>query len=467
MAEETIFQGQNSAIQNGNDANQKLSSRSPVKRLIILGFILLIIPIILFVILNIIFPQFNSASDKETTLIYWGIREEESTIDSIISDFEKENPNINVTYLKQDPIDYREKLTTRIENGTGPDIFKFHNSWYPMFSGQLLPLPQETIEKKEFAQNFYDIAQRDLIRNGAIYGIPMEMDTLALFINTQIFEEASREQNTTISPPATWQEFIDVSMKLTKRDESGKIVIAGASIGTFENITHAPDIISLLFAQNGVDPNDLLGSEDKASDALRFYTNFALIETSVWDLTLDPSITLFYQGKLAMFFGYFGDYFEIKKANPNLVFKIVPVPQLLSGKKVNIASYWADGVSTSSKNQKEALLFMKFLARPETAQKLYQEQSKVKSLGQPYGNKNLAEDLKGSDAYIFVDQAKTAVSSPFIGGTFDNGLNESLNSILGVAIEHILSGGDVGSATRNLLEGYQVVISEHTSIPEE
>lgn len=457
MQEGTIYQEQNPTVQSTVAVSQQPTVRFPIRRLAKLIAILIIIPIVLFVILNIILPQFKNPSEKAVTLSYWGIREDPGTMAGVISDFEKENPDIKVVYSKQDPTDYREKLTTRIQNGTGPDIFKFHNTWYPMFSAELLPLPQETIEKKQFLDNYYEVAQKDLIKDGAIYAVPLEIDTLALYVNKQIFEDTPI--------PVTWQEFIDVSTKLTKRDENGRISTAGAALGTFDNVVHAPDIISLLFAQNGVDLTNPSEYSDKISDALRFYTNFALIETNVWDTTLDPSISAFSQGKVAMVFGYYWDYFEIKKTNPNLAFKIAPVPQLLTSSKFNIASYWADGVSAMSKNQKEALLFMKFLAKKETTEKLYQEQSKVRTLGHPYGNKNLADKLKDTENFVFVDQAKTAVSSPFVDNTHDNGLNDKLNNVLRESIKELLNNGNLESATRSLLEGYSSVIGEYAPIP--
>lgn len=484
MPEGTIFQDQNPMIQSSQTSasastnpfvkplifanrEEKKSPKFNPRRLIKFGSLPIIILAVLLVILNIILPRFNNSEQKVVTLTYWGIKEDSGILAPLISDFEKENPNIRIIYSKQDRIDYREKLTTRIENGTGPDIFEFHNTWYPMLGAQLLPLPQETIEKKQFTGSFYDVSQKDLIKNGAIYAVPLGMDTLVLYINTKIFEDASTEQKTTIAVPTIWQEFVETSTKLTKRDESGRIIIAGAGIGTFENVSHAPDIISLLFAQNGVDISSIANYEAKIADALQFYTNFSLIENSVWDSTLDPSLIAFSQGKLAMFFGYYQDYSEIKKANPNLTFKVAPVPQLLLSSKFNIASYWADGVSAKSKNQKEALLFMKFLAKKETARKLHQEQSKARALGEPYANKNLADELKNTEEYIFLDQAKTAVSTPFADNTFDNGLNDGLNSVLKEAVTSILNGGDSESAAKTLLESYSQIVGQYAPKPVE
>lgn len=460
MEEGTIFSQQplqNPASSTPLPQQQPLPGKSffskfSPKTLIKIGLLAFLIIVILFVIFALIFPRFNKEENRNVSLSYWGFWEEGS-LNSVISDFEKENPNIKINYSRQDQEDYRERLVTRIQNGDGPDIFRFHNSWYPMLRDFLLPLPKGTIEKKEFLDNFYDVAATDLIKNGAIYGIPLEIDTLALYINPQIFE------STVV--PTTWQEFVEAAQALTKRNEDGLIDVAGAAMGTYENVAHAPDIISLLFAQNGANMQDLSSSPAKVEDALRFYTNFALVERSVWDQTLPNSTLAFSQGKLAMYFGYSWDYFTIKEKNPQLIFKIVSAPQLLKDEKVNIASYFAEGVSSKSKHPKEALLFMKYLAKPEAQEKLYQEVSKAKVFGQPYGNKTLADKLKDSKVFIFVDQARTAVSSPFVDLTYNNGLNDRLNNYLKDSVNSILNNSSEKGAAETLLKGYSQILKEY------
>lgn len=480
MPEETIFQKTTDPSESNNPTalpglsqvpSQPIESSPSVpidhgdgffsrhSRIFKIGALLFIILTIIFSLLVFVFPRSTKTETSEVVLTYWGLREDESVMRSIISDFEKENPKIKINYIKQDPEDYIEKLNVRIPNGNGPDIFRFHNTWYPMLSGILLPLPKETIERKEFEAIFYDVSQKDLIKKGAIYGIPLGIDTLALYINPKIFNEVSLEQGEAIVVPATWQKFIESAQALTKRNAEGKIDIAGAAIGTFENVNYAPDIISLLFAQNGVDFENLSESHPKIIDALRFYTNFALLENNVWDKTMESSLNSFSQGKLAMYFGYSWDYFVIKNLNPDVDFKIVPVPQLVSDENFNIASYFAEGVSLKSKHQKEALKFMKFLAREKTQEMFYQEASKKRLFGEPYSNKNLAEKLKGTSYFVFVDQAKTAVSSPFAGNTSDNGINDKLNNYLKDSINAVLSGTTEESAADTLIQGYQEVMA--------
>lgn len=421
---------------------------------IILGIFTLIV--LLFVIFGLILPNFGKNKNETTTLTYWGLWEDSRVMYVIISDFERQNPQIKIDYSKQDPKEYRERLITRINNGTGPDIFRFHNTWYPMLSSVLVPLPDSVISKKEFSKRFYSVASLDLIKNGAIYGIPLEIDTLALFVNNDILESSG------VSPPLSWEEFRDQAKSLTVKDESGKIKTSGAAIGAYSNINHAPDLISLLAVQNGADPADLTKYEKQVTDALRFYTSFGTGASSVWDSSLDPSILNFSKGNVAMVFGYSWDFFNIKALNPNLNFKVVSVPQLDKNNPKTIASYWVEGASLSSKKQKQVTLFLKYLFLPSTQQKLYSEQAKTRLFGEPYSDVNLSESLKNDpNVSPFVAQAKNATSSYFVDATNDNGLNSKLNNYLANTVNSMLSNTSPESAAAQLFAGYSQVLKEY------
>src|ERR1035437_7758161 len=397
------------------------SSSFPLMKIVKLLIGILAVVFLGIIIFAVVIPALTKNNNQKVTLTYWGLWEDNRIMQSVISDFQRQYPNITIDYSKQDIKQYRERLVTRINNGNGPDVFRFHNTWYPMLSSILLPLPNDTISKSDFNQWFYPVAQKDLIKNGAIYGIPLHIDTLALYINLDSFKSAG------LKPPTNWNDFINDSKTLTVKDVDGKIKTAGAALGTFDNVNHAPDILSLLFVQNGVDLNNIPSTSQQATDALNFYTSFALGDANVWDSTLDPSILAFTKGNLAMYFGYSWDYFAIKAANPNLNFQIAPVPQLPNN-TVNLASYWVEGVSVKGKHQKEALLFMKFLADKNTQDKLYSEEAKTRAFGEIYSRRDLADKLKDNPyVYPFVQQAKMAVSSFFIDGTYDNGSNSQMN----------------------------------------
>lgn len=438
---------------------KSVETGSPISRTNIVKILLgiVIIVIIGFFIFSVAIPKFRDVQVSKVTLNYWGLWEDASIIQPIIADFNREYPSIKVNYSKQDHKRYRERLVARIQNGIGPDIFRFHNTWVTMLSGVLLPLPSDTITKAEFAKWFYPVVQKDLIKNGAIYGIPLEIDTLALYINTNIFESAR------LSPPKDWVDFINHARGLTVKDGSGQIKTAGTALGTFNNVTHAPDIVSLLLVQNGVDLNNIAQDTEAAAEALAFYTSFTTAGgSSTWNSSLDPSVVAFAKGNLAMYFGYSWDIFTIKAINPNLAFEIHPVPQL-PNQNMTIASYWAEGVSATSQYQKEALLFMKFLAKKETAQRFFTDASKTRTFGEPYARVDLADTLKSNlIVYPFVSQGNGAVSSFFASDTHDSGLNSQMNTYLGNAVNSIINGGSPQSAVGTLVQGVNQVLTQYT-----
>jgi multiple sugar transport system substrate-binding protein len=414
----------------------------PLKKifLILLG----IISIIIFAILLIIFVSSRSSRENEQQIVsYWGINEDPEIMKSVIADFEKQNPNIRVEYGKQDVTTYREKLSTRFENGTGPDVFTFHSTWFPMFSNNLESIPEEIISKEKFKASNYDVVSNDLIIDNNLIGIPLSIDTLMLYVNPALMQTATSAGGTAFEAPKTWEEFISVSRDLTKRNDRSEIEIGGAGIGTYNNVEHASDIISLLFAQNGVSFNNLGNSGNKIDDAIEFYTNFALVENNVWDNTLDNSLLAFSEGRLAMFFGYASDYKKIKDISPNLNFQVYPVPQLLNEEQVNLVSYWAEGISKDSLNKDAAFKFLAYLNQPEVQEKIIQEQNARNGVQMIPSNKNLAKNMNGSLFAPVLSQLPTAVSSPFVSNTFDNGLNTKLSNLLSSIINRVINNSSV------------------------
>lgn len=436
------------------------------KKMLIAGAIVLFIILLIFIgIISRIRGGKNGGGTGNATLTYWGLWEENNTMETIIKDFEKKNPGIKIIYEKQDPEKYKERLVTRIENNTqAPDIFTFHNTWVSTLTNSadnvLLPLSKDVVNTDDFQKNYYVVVQKDLSKKGAVYGMPQGIDTLSLFINKEIFDAAG------VRPPATWEEFNSLAKSLTVRTGEGRIETAGAALGTYDNITHAPDIISLLFFTNGIDLSNIDNQKDLLKQAIKYYTEFSTSSEAVWNSTLSSSRDMFAAGKLAMYFGYSWDIFQINAKNKDLKFETYPVPYLPSEgsgqNRVTVASYWANGVSVKSKHQKESMLFLKYLSQKDTMQKIYSEASKSRSFGMPYPRKDIAKSLSTNPlVYPFVNQAEYAVSSYFASDTHDSLYNGPLNEYLGNAIRQIISsGGSVDSATDTFLKGVKQVRSQ-------
>lgn len=430
-------------------------SNNPVRGKIVKIVIGIVLFLLILGIGSMVYSRFGQKPETgaAVTLTYWGLWEENKTMQVLIDDFQRNNPTIKVVYQKQDPELYKERVLARSDTGNGPDILTYHNTWLPTMRNVLLPLPQDVVTPEEFKKTYYPVVHADLIHNGAIYGIPQGIDTLALFVNKDIFDAAG------IGIPQTWDEFIRAAKTLTVKDETGAIKTAGAAMGTYDNVTHAPDLLSLLFVQNGVNLSAFSNAQPLIADTLTFYTAFALDRESVWNGSLTPARLAFANGELAMYFGYSWEIPVLFAANPNLVFTIHPAPNLPT-KQISIASYWVNGVSNKSKFQKEALLFTKYLAQKEVAQKLYTESAKLRTYGTPYARVDLAETLSDNPfLYPFVLQAPYATSSYFASETQDKDYNTRLNEYLGNAVRSMQTGVSADSAAETLINGVAQVRS--------
>lgn len=422
------------------------------KKLILIGAAIFIV-LVLIVALALFFFTRSSSKSKDVTLLYWGVWEEGSVFSEVFVDFEREHPNVKIKYEKQDIKTvgkYIERIRTRINNGSGPDIMRVHSSWIFQLKDFLQPFPSDVVSETQLEDKYYDVTKKDLVLRGAYYGLPLGIDTLALFINTELFEAAGMEA------PATWDDLFNAARHLTVKDETtGEIKTSGAAFGTYNNIAHASDILSLLFIQNGADLKNLTGpTRINAEQALDYYTCFAKqseVCEKVWDENLENSKLAFAKGNVAMYFGYSWDIFEIQALNKDLKFKVVPVPRVAGTEPESIASYWVEAVSVKSKGSAAAFELIKFLSKPETLQKLYTAQAKLRGFGEPYPRSDMAELLKNNTLiFPFVEQAKNASSTLFPSDTYDDNIVTALNQAVANAIGSALLNTSSASAIDTL-----------------
>ncbi len=423
---------------------------SKLKGILPVILVLLVLVIGAFAVFKFVLPKM--AKPKEVSLTYWGLWEPETVMSSVISDYQKTHPNVKINYVFQSPKDYRERLASALVSDKGPDIFRFHSSWVPMFKNDLSPIPAKTMDAASFEASFYPVARQDLRVGNSYVGIPLEIDTLALFINEEIFETAGK------TPPTTWDELRKTAIELTTKDSEGKIQISGAALGRTENVDHWSDILALMMLQNGADLTNPTGA--LAEDALAFFSIFSKID-GVWDETLPSSTAAFAGGKVAMYFGSSWEVFEIKKANPNLRFRVLPVPQL-EGTNITWASYWVEGVAKKSKFQDESFEFLKYLSERETLQKLFQAESQLRLFGEPYSRVDMANLLSDDDfAGAFIKQAPAARSWYLCSRTFDNGLNDKMIKYFEDAVNSVNEGKTAKEALETTASGVSQILAQY------
>jgi len=390
---------------------------------------------------------------QNVTLTYWGLWESDAVMREIFSEFQKQNPGVTIEYVSNSPRDYRERLQTALQRGSGPDLFRFHASWVPMMRRELATLPRSVMTPEEYGQTFYQVAVDALTSNKNLVGIPHMYEGLGLFYNTDIFEKAN------VTPPKDWTELDQTAQKLTIRNGE-RIERAGAALGGTANVDNFSDIIALLILQNNGDPANL--TIEQTSDAYVYYSNFA--KRGIWDSTLPNSTYAFATEKVAMIIAPSWRAHEIKQINPNLKFAVAPVPQLAKERPVAFASFWAEGVSAASKNQEVAWKLLKFLSSKDMLQKFYQDAATKtpRSFGEIYPRADMGSLLAG-DPFVgaFVSDAPKAKSWYMSSRTFDNGINDKIIKYVEDAINALVEGQPKGEVLGVAQQGINQVLQTY------
>ena len=375
-------------------------------------------------------------------LTWWGVFDNPQNFDEVIADYKIIHPNININYRKLRLEEFETALLDALAEDRGPDIISIHNTWVTKYLSKLEPLPPKTtmayeVSKKslgvkqeilievrdtqsistaQLRNSYIDVVYDDVVRNGKIYGLPLSVDTLVLFYNRDLFDNAGIPL-----PPNNWEAVQENVKKLTFQDKDGNLIQSGIALGTAENIERSPDILALLMLQNGAEmlingrvsfgqipPNFPTQNYNPGLEAIRFYIDFAtpVKEVYNWNETLPNSIDAFAEGRLAMLLGYnyHIPYLEAKRQG-KLNYGISKMPQIEGRPEVNFANYWLQTVSKKSKHVNEAWDFIQFISQKQEVKKYLDRAGKATAL-----RSLIDEQLNNDSMKIFADQVLTSIS---------------------------------------------------------
>jgi len=403
--------------------------------IVALGVIFLVIGglFIAFQGLNPIGPDSPKGTAKiQANLMMWGVWDSSSLMGEYIDQFNKRYPNIQIEYRKQSAAQYEDQLVNALAEERGPDIFAMHHTWLNKHKPKMAPAPERIITEKKFRERFVSVVEEDFIsEKGNIYGMPLYVDTLALYYNRDMFDDAG-----IVDPPKTWSEFQSDVKKLTKINEFGRIEQAGATLGTVNNINRPQDIVGLIIEQslaarqNKTMPNF---GNDAGEQGLKFYTDFANPQKTVysWNKNQNYSVDAFANGKAAMTIGYSYLAEQIEAKSPRLNFQISKVPQISTESDLaNYTNYWGYTVSSQASDAERfaAYLFLKFLTNKQNVQDYFVKTKR------PTSRQDLIEKQSQNLQYgVFAEQILNAE-------TWDQPNNSKVDEILGQMIKDVNSG---------------------------
>jgi multiple sugar transport system substrate-binding protein len=294
-----------------------------------------------------IFLLCGCSSKKENELITflsWGSNTEVKILKQIISDFEKENPNLKIDF-QHIPQNYFQKLHLLFASKTAPDVIFINNINLPIYESYLEDLSLH-INKNDF----YSSSYKALSINNKILAIPRDISNLVVYVNLDLID----------LPDKSWSlnDLLLLAQSAKTRHIHG--------IGCEEDIYWA--LPYLVYYGGGILDEDLknIFYSEASQKGLKFYLDLinkyqvAPTKSKVGSLTLAQ---MFLNKKLAMYVSGRWMYPKISET-ANFNWSVINFPN--SGKSQYIdASGWA--ISKTAKNKENSLKFVKYLSSEKSS----------------------------------------------------------------------------------------------------
>lgn len=341
-----------------------------MKNINIFQVIVLVLCAFAAVIAMVMFSLFRADSDKITSPVkIWGTFDKElfdGAVQKLVQQGEDAPDLRYATYVQKSPNSFDAELLESLASGNGPDLVILPYDKLLQHKNKLLQISYETYSERNFQDSFVQGA--DIFRDKQyIHALPLAVDPLVLYWNRTMFNNGG-----VVEPPRLWDTVGTLANKLTQKDDAATVFKSAIALGSYDNITHAREILTTLILQAGspivvleskqendqgevLYPRSVLNERSgytiaPAEGALRFYTQFADPTRDVysWNTALTNDRDMFARGDLAMYIGRASEVDIIRKINPNLNFDIATLPQRDTGDRIVFGEFWGVGVIRNS-----------------------------------------------------------------------------------------------------------------------
>lgn len=191
------------------------------------------------------FPYINrfAVRAQETPLKFWQFYAPGGPVASQVAWFEKTVADWNDSHPQKIELEFipnseyisGPKLATAFASGEGPDIFIISpGDFLRYYNGGVLKDLTPFIDDKAKA-DFPESVIANRMVDGKIFGIPMEVEPMAMYYSVKAFEEAGLNEN---DVPKTWEALLEVAKKLTTPERFG--VMFETQPGYYQNFTWYP-----------------------------------------------------------------------------------------------------------------------------------------------------------------------------------------------------------------------------------
>ena len=347
----------------------------------------------------------------------WGNPEQMALEEQLCRQFNQENPDIYVKFLKVPGTAYANKSVVMLASDTAPDVmrvdhYNFANLQKKDFFMDLTPLTKSdpTWNENDFFPQCIDEGKV----NGRLFGLNVLFGGTVIYYNKTLVAKAGIEDPyiAWIHGQWTYQRFVDTAVALTKKDANGHPSQFGVAIPVF------PAWSPLLFGFGG----DLLNEAHTASrlDDPLTIAGLQFIADLRYKYACAPtpgqaanSAFTFEGGKLGMSFDWMGMTPRYRKAVKDFEWDVVPIPTgpksgqtIVKGNQLVIPKH--------CKNPGAAWRFARFITGPKIENLLYVKNRRCFPTRKAVANSKefLDSSLPPTQIHIFLDAVKQGKQLP-------------------------------------------------------
>lgn len=246
------------------------------------------------------------------------------------------------------------RLATAFASGAGPDIFLISPGDFLRYANGGALFDLAPFMSKEAIADFSPSVLSTRTIGDKIYGLPMEVEPLAMFYSKPAFEKAGLSE---ADLPKTWEQLLDVAAKLTTDTQSG--VVFETTPGYYQNFTWYP----WLWQGGGevIDPRTQKASFDSAAAVAALELWGEAIDRRVAPRTLPANGDVpgaFHEGFAAMWQTGIWQLAGFRASQPTFQYGVFPLPTPPGGKASTALGGWAWCVNARGRDPESAARFV-------------------------------------------------------------------------------------------------------------
>ena len=353
----------------------------------------------LLILICLIFITTGCKQKQDNTLKFasWGSKTEVQILKSLISDFEKENPDIKVEFMHI-PQNYFQKLHLMFASNLAPDVIFINNLNIPVYEKYLLDL-NDIIKNKS---DYYPQVLDTMTYKNRLLAIPRDVSTLVVFYNKDLFDK-----NNLPYPNENWNmtEFLNTAKTLTNNGVYG--------ISFEENSLFYLPYMRAFEGGNLSSNGEQIMNSENSQKGIKFYSdlrNKYNVAPKKYQSASETMAQMFINGRLAM---HLSGRWLVPKYREDVKFDwdVVNFPNINGKSSVTLDSS-GYAITKVSKRKDDAIKLVEFLSSDKAIQKFTTTGLIVPARIDTINSSAFLDNKKPMNAKVFIDVIKNSEKTP-------------------------------------------------------